>query len=96
MQNSRNNLDRRNCNKEKCKSCIFRTDGKAIQLSPQRKEEILSYIAKGESSHICHTTNKTGYGALEYQAEIFSRVGLIPENSVDSLLDTAKELLGFD
>jgi len=88
-----NFLARENCNTKKCKSCIFRTDGKQLILSPQRMAEIQAYLGTGQSSHICHNTEKTCYGALEYQATIFYRMGFIKEESVDSLLETAKRHL---
>jgi len=88
-----NFLARENCNTKKCKSCIFRTDGKQLILSPGRMSEIQAYLGTGQSSHICHNTERTCYGALEYQAMIFYRIGLIKEESVDCLLDTAKKYL---
>jgi hypothetical protein len=57
-------------------------------------EEIQRYLANFESSHICHTTNLTCYGALEFQAHILFNLKIIPEDSVQSLLDTAKLFLG--
>lgn len=87
-----NFLSPENCNTKKCKSCIFRTDGKQLILSPGRMAEIQAYLGTGQSSHICHTTEKTCYGALEYQATIFYRMGFIPEESVKSLLETAKNI----
>lgn len=47
----------------------------------------------GESSHICHTTDKTCYGALQFQATIFHRLTIIPEPTVKSLLETAQQFL---
>ena len=85
-----NFLAKENCNTKKCKSCIFRTDCKQLPISPQRMAEIQTYLGTGQSSHICHNTEKTCYGALEYQATIFYRLGLIKEESVDCLLETAK------
>ena len=88
-----NFIARENCNTKKCKSCIFRTDGKQLVLAPQRMSEIQAYLGTGQSSHICHNTERTCYGALEYQAMIFYRMGIIKEESVDCLLDTAKTYL---
>lgn len=82
-----------NCNKAKCKSCIFHTNGNQLKLSPERFNEIICYLAAGESSHQCHTTNKNCYGALEYQATIFFRLGWIPKETVQSFLETAKKYL---
>lgn len=86
-----NHLDKKNCNKAKCKTCIFHPNQQVV--TPDRMNEITTYLATGESSHICHTTNLTCYGALEFQATIFFRLGLIPEENVDSLLETAKQIL---
>ena len=88
-----NFLDPKNCNKKKCKSCIFRTDGKQVKLSLARELEIRTYLATGQSSHICHQTNKTCYGGLEFQAMIFYRTGRIKEDSVNCLLETAKKYI---
>lgn len=88
-----NFLDPKNCNKAKCSTCIFRTDGKGLVLSQERRNEIEAYLITGKSSHICHTTDMTCYGALEFQSSMFYRMGLIPENSVISLLETAKKYL---
>lgn len=88
----RNHLKPENCNKAQCKSCIFRTDGNEVKLREGRLDEIKMYLI-GESSHICHTTEKTCYGALEWQATIFHRIGLIPAPTVESLLLTANKYL---
>jgi len=88
-----NFLDPKNCNKRKCKTCIFRTDGKGLKLRHERMAEIQGYLSSGENSHICHTSEKTCYGALEYQATVFYRMGSIEEESVKCLLETAKKYL---
>lgn len=88
-----NFLMRENCNKAKCGTCIFRTDGKQLKISEERMNEIRTYLGTGQSSHICHKTEKTCYGGLEYTAMIYNRMGLIPEPTVDSLLDTAAKHL---
>lgn len=87
---------RENCNKAMCKTCVFQTNGEAINLSPERKNEIETYLRTFKSSHICHTTNKTCYGGLLIQAEMMYRLGVIAENSVDSALNKAEEVLKFD
>lgn len=89
-----NHLAKKNCNKAKCKTCIFHTDGNQVELSPGRIDEIKAYLI-GSSSHQCHTTNLTCYGALEYQADIFHRLKWIPEPTVYSLLNTAKKTLNL-
>lgn len=55
-------------------------------------EEIKKYLI-GRASHVCHTTEKTCYGALEWQAQIFHRIGIIPEPTVKSFLETANKFL---
>jgi hypothetical protein len=92
-QVTNNFLDPKNCNRRKCKSCIFRTDGKQLKLSPEREAEIRAYLARGENSHICHQTEKTCYGGLEYQSTIFYRMGFIKEESVSCLLETANKFI---
>ena len=92
---SQNRLAAENCNKAKCKSCIFREDDKALVLSAERMKEIQTYLANGTSSHICHNTNKTCYGALEFQAKCFHAMSFIPEPTVESLLETARKSLGL-
>jgi hypothetical protein len=72
---------------------MFHYNENSVKISPERLNEIHEYLANGESSHICHTTNKTCYGALEYQSEIFNRLGLIPEPTVECLLTTAERIL---
>lgn len=84
-------LNPENCNKAKCKTCIFGPN--PIQLSPERMVEIHTYLSKFESSHICHTTNKTCYGGLELQAKILFYLGRIRENSVEALLIEAQKFI---
>ena len=91
QENNQNRLKPENCNKAKCKTCIFGPT--PIKLTQGRINEIVSYLVKGESSHICHTTNLTCYGALELQAKTFYTFGLIPVPTVDSLLATAQAYL---
>lgn len=88
-----NRLHPDNCNKQKCKNCIFGEN--PIQISPARMDEIRTYLATGKNSHICHTTNKTCYGALAYQSEIFHRLNIIEEPTVACLLETAGKILSF-
>ena len=95
-KDTENRMNRENCNKAQCKSCIFRTDGDNAKIGEKRMDEIRNYLATGKSSHICHVTEKTCYGALEYQADMFNRIGIIPENSVKSLLDTAAKVLQLE
>ena len=88
---SQNRLSPENCNKVMGKSCMF---GKTpSQLSEERLSEIKGYLERGESSHICHTTNKTCRGALQFQAEVFHGKGMIPEPTADSLLMMARIFL---
>lgn len=92
MKKSTESLRPENCNKAMCKTCIFREDGNQVELSPGRLDEIKKYLL-GTSSHICHTTQKTCYGALSFQATMFFRMRLIPQESVESLLQTAAKFL---
>lgn len=80
-----------NCNKAKCKSCMFGPT--PINLSPERLKEIKDYLSSGTSSHICHTTNKTCRGGLEFTAKAFYDKGFIPEPTAESLLETANAFL---
>lgn len=87
-EQTQNRLDPNNCNKQKCKTCIF---GKSpIDISPERMNEIMGYLSKFEASHICHTTNLTCYGALEFQAKLMHVYGLIKKPTVKSLLNEAR------
>jgi hypothetical protein len=86
-------LDPANCNKAKCKTCIFRDDGQQLKLSPARYDEILTYLATFKSSHRCHTTELTCYGALEFQAQIMHGLGLITDPTPATFLQTAKQYL---
>lgn len=86
-----NLLDPKNCNKAKCKTCIFGPT--PLELSPGRMDEIRNYLITMRKSHICHTTDKTCYGALELQARTLYILELIPENSVDSMLIQAQKVL---
>lgn len=88
---SQNRLDPKNCNKAKCKTCIFGPT--PVVISPERMNEITGYLASFESSHICHTTNKTCYGALEFQAKIMYAFSIIKEPTPEALLEGAKEYL---
>lgn len=88
----KNMLSPNNCNKTMCKSCIFRTDGNALELDAERMEEIKKYLL-GSSSHFCHVTNKTCYGGLTYQAIMFHRMGIIAQATVKCFLETAANYL---
>ncbi len=91
-----NQLDVNNCNKTHCNSCLFHPEeNKRIKLEEYRIIDIKDYLASFRSSHICHVTNKTCYGAMEYQANILFSMGLIEANTVESFLKTAKEILGL-
>lgn len=90
---SQNRLLPENCNKAMCKTCIFQTNGNQVTLSPERTGEIMGYLVTGESSHICHITDKTCYGALQLQARVFHAVGLVPEATVESFLSTAGSVI---
>ncbi len=82
-----------NINNSKCKSCMF---GKTpIQLSEKRLAEINGYLKDLSSSHICHTTNKTCRGGAEVQAqEMFDR-GIIPEPTVETMVNIFKGIKGL-
>jgi hypothetical protein len=86
-----NQLAPQNCNKAKCKTCIF--GNTPVHLSKERINEIHLYLAKFEASHICHTTNLTCYGALEFQAKILHAMGLINNNTVESMLAEAAKYI---
>ncbi len=87
----KNRLDPNNSNKAKCKTCIFGST--PIYLTEKRKAEIHTYLATFKSSHVCHTTNLTCYGALEFQAKIMFAMGVIKENSVEEMLKEAAKHL---
>ena len=77
-----------NINASKCKSCMFGDN--PIQLSEKRLAEINGYLKDLSSSHICHTTNKTCRGGAEVQAkEMFER-GIIPEPTVECMVNVFK------
>jgi hypothetical protein len=84
-------LNPNNCNKAKCKTCMFGPT--PVQLSPERLNEIHTYLANFTSSHICHTTNKTCFGGLEFQAKIAHALKIIEKPTVNCFLDTANEYL---
>lgn len=84
-------MKKQNCNKAKCKSCIFGPN--PVELSVARQNEINSYLVNMESSHICHTTNKTCYGALELQARVLFVKGIIPAPTPEAMLETASKYL---
>lgn len=90
-----NHLEAANCNKKCCHTCMFNEEGKPIELGPGRREEIETYLRTFQSSHVCHTTNKTCYGGLKIQAEMLFRLGIISENTVDCLLETASKTLNL-
>lgn len=85
-----------NCNKAMCKTCIFRTDGNQLELSPERRNEIETYLRTFKSSHLCHTTNKTCFGGLKVQAEMMYRMGMIKEENVEIMLTEAEKYLKFN
>lgn len=83
-----NHLQPENCNKAKCKTCIFgRTP---VDISKERMLEIRTYLAGFEAAHLCHTTDKTCFGALEFQAKILHAINIIKQPTVAALLETAK------
>jgi hypothetical protein len=76
-------------NKAKCASCIFRTDGKQVELRPERMAEIQIYLSQG-TNHECHKTQLVCRGGREYQAIIWHRMGLIPEPTVEAIEAASK------
>ncbi len=82
-----------NCNKVKCKSCPFNYNEHSVKLSKERLEEIICYLTRFESSHICHTTNKTCYGGLELQANQLFKIGIIKKPDVETMLEAASKHL---
>lgn len=66
-----------------------------IELAPERLAEIHKYLAEFRSSHVCHTTNKTCFGALEFQAKLLHGMRVISEPTVESMLVAAGEALNF-
>lgn len=93
MAQSQNRLHPDNCNKAKCKTCIFGPT--PVELTPERKAEIIDYLITFKSSHICHTTEKTCYGALELQAKTMAAMHIISEPTVESMLTQANKYLKF-
>ncbi|SEM90896.1 hypothetical protein SAMN04488505_10717 [Chitinophaga rupis] len=88
---AQNRLHPDNCNKAQCKSCIFGPT--PLELAPERRAEIESYLATFQASHICHTTDKTCYSALQFQAKILHAMGLIGHPTAESLLEGAATYL---
>lgn len=90
-------LKAENCNKTHCKSCIFHPDPqKQLKLSVERYSEIIGYLIAFESSHECHHTKLTCYGALEVQARTLAALGIIDQPSVESFLKEAAKILNFE
>lgn len=83
-----------NCNKSMCKTCIF--GDTPVQLSPQRVIEIHTYLIKFEAVHICHTTDRVCYGALELQAKVLFALGGISSPTIESLLNEAEKFIKDD
>lgn len=77
-------------NKSKCKTCIFNCDQKIISL--ERLAEIQKYLLEG-NSHICHITENVCRGSREYQAEIFYRMRLIDEPTIEVLNKRIKQAI---
>jgi len=88
-----NYLDKTNCNKAKCKSCMFGNN--PISLSEERLKEINGYLTGLQSSHVCHVTNKTCYGGLEVQAKQMHQLGITPDATVETFLNTARQVLNL-
>lgn len=89
-------LKKKNCNKTHCKSCIFHPDSsKRIKLSTERINEINTYLTTFQSSHVCHVTELTCYGALEVQAKAVHALGIIDDPSVQTFLNEAIKQLKF-
>jgi len=94
MKQKENRLDAKNCNTTFCKSCVFHPNEKnRLNLTAYRVEEITGYLATLKNSHVCHVTNKTCYGGLVIQARSAFALKIIPQNSVESFLETAKSFL---
>ena len=89
----KDNLASKNCNKAKCKSCMFGPN--PIKLEPHRLEEINRYLKNFESSHVCHVTNLTCYGGLEVTAQSLFDKGILPDNKVETFLETARAFLNL-
>jgi hypothetical protein len=89
-----NRLHPSNCNKAMCKTCMFGPT--PIELTPARLAEIHKYLAEFSSSHVCHTTNKTCYGGLEFQAKIMYAMRIIKQPTVESMLEVVGKVLKFN
>lgn len=83
-----------------CSTCIFRTDGNALDLAPGRLDEIRAYLIQGQQ-HQCHGPQIKGKrariicrGGRDYQLEMFRRMGLLGE-ATDTALDARMVELGI-
>lgn len=61
---------------QKCRTCVWQTNGHAIELHPGRKEDIEAYLREG-TTHQCHhagrhgrTSRRTCRGSVEYMQSI--------------------------
>ena len=69
-------------NKARCKTCIFHHGQKVI--SRERLGEIQAYLMTGQP-HQCHNTPYLCRGGREFQAQVFARMGMITEETVEAL-----------
>jgi len=84
---------------EMCASCIFRTDGKQVELRPGALEEIQTYLLQGVP-HRCHTPAINGNeeiqlacrGGRDYQLQCWYRMGFVAEPTDEALEARMKEL----
>jgi hypothetical protein len=73
------------CQPAQCKTCIFREDGKQLDLAPGRLDQIKAYLIRG-TPHRCHGPALAGKrtkihcrGGRDFQLMIWARLGIIPE-----------------
>ena len=78
----------------RCETCIFREDGRRVELRLGRLAEIQAYLLVGKT-HLCHTDEtKACRGGRDFQLQCWARMGLIAE-ATDAALEEAMGEVGL-
>lgn len=86
-----------------CATCVFRTDGNAIDLKPGRVEQIKAYLING-TSHICHAGGHVRgsrgkgprlacRGGRDWQLQIWHGMGILDAPTDEALEAKYREVM---
>lgn len=92
-QNVQRDLSNYKAQPKPCKTCPFAGET-PIQLTPERTQEIYTYVANFESQHLCHSANNLMIcrGGRDIQIEIAYALKWIDEPTNENFEKTMREI----